>query len=206
MREPGVGFLPTGPTATPLDRLRALVLAGHALQTQLGAISDVNQFVAAATGIAAVHGLAVDPADLAQALRPDPLGIGRITQARLTRHDWPEPGWRPTALVQIGAEMAVNWTWFGPDNPVEPFFEDSVWRAQALPLNRMVGHYTPLMALAETLPADAQSDPDGLIFHMSRCGSTLVSQTLAADPQNCVISESTALDTVIRIAAEQTDI
>jgi hypothetical protein len=40
--------------------------------------------------------------------------------------------------------------------------------------------------------------PTGLIFHMSRCGSTLVSQMLAALPQNVVLAEAGPLDGVLR--------
>ena len=42
--------------------------------------------------------------------------------------------------------------------------------------------------------------PAGFIFHMSRCGSTLVAQMLAALPENRVLSEPTAINAVIRAA------
>jgi gluconate kinase len=40
--------------------------------------------------------------------------------------------------------------------------------------------------------------PSGFIFHMSRCGSTLAAQLLAALPQNIVISEAEPIDNVLR--------
>src|SRR6266542_3419017 len=40
--------------------------------------------------------------------------------------------------------------------------------------------------------------PSGFIFHMSRCGSTLISQMLAALPQNIVISEAGPIDSLLR--------
>ena len=40
--------------------------------------------------------------------------------------------------------------------------------------------------------------PAGLIFHMSRCGSTLISQMLAAEPANIVLSEAAPIDDILR--------
>ena len=57
---------------------------------------------------------------------------------------------------------------------------------------------TPLDALAELQAADPGLPPTGFIFHMSRCGSTLVAQLLAALPQNIVISEAGPVDAVLR--------
>jgi hypothetical protein len=36
--------------------------------------------------------------------------------------------------------------------------------------------------------------PDGFVFHMSRCGSTLVAQMLAVVPDHVVVSEAEPLD------------
>jgi gluconate kinase len=47
--------------------------------------------------------------------------------------------------------------------------------------------------------------PSGFIFHMSRCGSTLISQMLAALPRNIVISEAPPIDTVLRLKPHQAD-
>jgi hypothetical protein len=41
--------------------------------------------------------------------------------------------------------------------------------------------------------------PAGFVFHLSRCGSTLVSQMLAAVERNRVLSEPPALDDVLRL-------
>src|SRR2546430_2644461 len=40
--------------------------------------------------------------------------------------------------------------------------------------------------------------PSGFIFHMSRCGSTLLTQMLAALAHNIVISEASPIDAVVR--------
>jgi hypothetical protein len=43
-------------------------------------------------------------------------------------------------------------------------------------------------------------EPAGLIFHMSRCGSTLAAQMLAASPANVVLSEAAPIDAVVQRA------
>lgn len=45
-------------------------------------------------------------------------------------------------------------------------------------------------------------EPAGLIFHMSRCGSTLVSQMLAQSPRHIVVSEAAPIDAAVRLGQE----
>src|SRR5438874_313448 len=52
--------------------------------------------------------------------------------------------------------------------------------------------------LPEWLMAHQHLRPSGLIFHMSRCGSTLVSQMLAALPANIVVSEAPPIDAIVQ--------
>jgi hypothetical protein len=59
--------------------------------------------------------------------------------------------------------------------------------------------------LAATLPPDAASDPDGVILHMSRCGSTLVSQMLAAIPGVVAVSEAPPLDAIVQLVHSHPD-
>ena len=47
-------------------------------------------------------------------------------------------------------------------------------------------------------PARPSVPPAGFVFHMSRCGSTLVSQMLAAHREHIVISEAGPIDTVLQ--------
>jgi hypothetical protein len=55
-------------------------------------------------------------------------------------------------------------------------------------------------------PAAFELRPAGLIFHMSRCGSTLVSRMLAALPENVVLSEPDPLDQVLRARSRAPDL
>ncbi len=49
-------------------------------------------------------------------------------------------------------------------------------------------------------PAGQSLAPSGFIFHMSRCGSTLVSQMLAALPAAIVVSEAPPIDAVVQLS------
>src|SRR5439155_24789392 len=65
---------------------------------------------------------------------------------------------------------------------------------------------TPIEVLAELQAAEPGIPPTGFIFHMSRCGSTLISQMLAALPQNVVVSEAGPVDAVLRARFQAPDL
>ena len=55
-----------------------------------------------------------------------------------------------------------------------------------------------MSALEELNERSAGLAPSLFLFHVSRCGSTLISQMLAALPQNVVISEAGPMDAILR--------
>src|SRR5206468_1319466 len=69
-----------------------------------------------------------------------------------------------------------------------------------------VSYTTPIDKLAEWLQEHPGLRPNGFIFHVSRCGSTLVSQMLAALAQNVVISEAPPIDAVVRACHVRPDL
>lgn len=101
-------------------------------------------------------------------------------------HDW--------FPVSLGHDPAsVKWRFLADRRFTEPFFADSLM-SQA-PQDRQVCT-TPLSAL-DDLPESVP--PAAFIFHVSRCGSTLLTQALATLPQCIVMSEPTALDAFFRL-------
>lgn len=130
----------------------------------------------------------------------DPLGISRFQPAPVTLDRWPAPGWLPARSVPGAGEPAIDWAWFGDRALREPLFEDSVRRATALPLSRALRTRTDLPALIGGADGDQSLEPDGFVFHMSRCGSTLVAQMLAAVPHHIVASEPAPLDDLLQWA------
>ncbi len=188
------------PTLLPWVRF---VLSRSDLLDRLGAISSPDDFVVAACEIAASNGLNLDAPSLEAALRPDPLGLGRFAPAPLEMDGWPPAGWLPTRSVPDGDELAFDWLWFGARALDAPFFEDEVRRASALPLNWLLRIRTDHAALVNGAACNPAVPPAGLIFHMSRCGSTLMAQMLAALPGHQVSSEPEPLDAVLRWSMQE---
>ncbi len=114
--------------------------------------------------------------------------------ARLTNRT----GWVPIQLHRAGEAAFIDWCWLGEERFTAPFFENTIDQAQSKPFNRLFTHRTPIAELGEWYEESPGLTPSGFIFHMSRCGSTLVSQMLAALPENLVISEAAPIDRLAR--------
>ena len=82
--------------------------------------------------------------------------------------------------------------------PTEPFFEATLQRAMREPYRVLFRREVSLDALEAQLGTVDLIAPSGFIFHMSRCGSTLISQMLAASARNVVISEGWAIDSLLQ--------
>lgn len=179
-----------------------LVLAREDLQERLGAEFEAKAFVNAAMAVAAENGIALDPEILRGVLRPDPAGIGRFGPAPVEMAGWPPRGWLPTRSVPSPDGLAFDWLWCGSRPLQRPFFEEDVRTAAVLPLNWLLRIRTRL----DGLVGGAQGQPGlplgGLIFHMSRCGSTLAAQMLGAVSGHAVLSEPEPLDAILRWCAE----
>lgn len=80
----------------------------------------------------------------------------------------------------------------------EPFFERTIARLGGVfPENRSDRRRrTTLDALLDVAPGVPLS---GIVFHVSRCGSTLLAQMLAALPRHIVASEPPVIDEILRI-------
>lgn len=103
--------------------------------------------------------------------------------------------WVPATIRWNGTNPMVHWCHLGDLRFTHPFFAQTIWHAMRHPFNLLFSHHTPLGAL------DTESSElrvAGLIFHMSHCGSTLVSRMLAAIERNVVLSEPAPLDRVLK--------
>jgi hypothetical protein len=109
-------------------------------------------------------------------------------------------GWVPIRFICQGGEAFVDWCWLGGARFTDPFFDNTIEIAQRRPFNGLFTHRTPIAALGSWYAASPGMAPAGFIFHMSRCGSTLVSQMLAALPDSVVISEAGPMDRLARAA------
>ena len=189
-----------------LHPLARFILASPGIQQALGAECQADGFISALQRLVEPHGIAVDADCLRAVLRPDPLGLGRFAEAPVNIDRWPGPGWLPARSIPTGAEPAFDWLWFGSGELNAPFFEDEVRRASALPLNWLLRTRTTLASLIGGHSQQAGPPLCGLIFHMSRCGSTLLTQMLRSTAGTVASSEPEPFDAVLRwIAAAGPD-
>jgi hypothetical protein len=79
----------------------------------------------------------------------------------------------------------------------DPFFAQTINPCVRHPADAF-RHQTPLENLGEIVASQPGCRPTGFIFHMSRCGSTLLSQMLAAALENIVLSEAGPIDDILR--------
>ena len=189
--------------SAPLDRFRAAVSAEPALERRLGEIAEMMDFIGVVVAEAAARGITLDPVAVERAMALDPLGLDRFLPKPITGDAMPGPAWLPAAIVEAPTGLAIDWFYLGEKGLSDPFFEDSIRRGRSLPLSRLIRHRTPLATLSESVGATG-AVPGGLIFHLSRCGSTLVAQMLAALPGAVVVSEPAPFDWVLQYAHNAT--
>jgi hypothetical protein len=121
-------------------------------------------------------------------------------------------GWLPIRVywpdATASAQPMVDWLYLGERRLTEPFFEQTITSQLRYPFHLLFRHQTTMETLEELREQRPGLPPRGFIFHMSRCGSTLISQMLAALPQSVVLSEAPPIDNVLRArfrAPELTD-
>lgn len=102
--------------------------------------------------------------------------------------------WTPVALGLAPQGGSVDWGDLAGLRFAEPFFDQTVDRWAGGSEARLVR--TDLAAL-EALDGAPSLDPAALIFHLSRCGSTLVSRLLAQLPGTLVIVEPRPVNTLL---------
>jgi hypothetical protein len=103
--------------------------------------------------------------------------------------------WTPIRFDLSGPAPMVDWADLSAERFIEPFFDQTVARwacgPQARPLVR-----TGLEALV-ALDNEPSVEPAGMIFHLSRCGSTLVSRLLGTLPGAVVLAEPSPLNALL---------
>lgn len=107
-------------------------------------------------------------------------------------------GWVPVKLLAENEELQCRWLYVGDKAFTEPFFDETIAASRLLPengfLNKRISDINVLAGLAK----EAAIEPTAFIFHISRCGSTLISQMLGLQPSNIVLSEVPFFDELLR--------
>lgn len=114
--------------------------------------------------------------------------------------------WIPARLYWQDGRAVVDWCYLGKTRLTEPFFNETIERRFRQPFNLLFRHQTPIEVLGELKAYSQGLAPTGFIFHLSRCGSTLISQMLAALDENIVVSEPPPVDSILRANLNQPEI
>lgn len=109
-------------------------------------------------------------------------------------------GWIPWKLIEMDDGLYTEWLFTGEKEFTEPFFDDTLRFCKTLPENRkgykIISDLSLLHDWHKVIPSH---QPAAVIFHVSRCGSTLLSQLLSSDKSHVVMSEVPFFDTLLRL-------
>lgn len=105
--------------------------------------------------------------------------------------------WIPYQIDLNALPPRIKWIFIGEKAFTEPFFHETTSKCRVFEENR-----NPIYSSLEELVGQSTTfeylEPTCFIFHVSRCGSTLLTQLLSIDPQNIVVSEPPILDDALR--------
>jgi GNAT superfamily N-acetyltransferase len=181
---------------SPFEQFRVLMEADAGLQEKLNVPEDPAEFIVLVVDGARDHGIPLDTEAVAAMLDGWPDAVSRS----------PPAGWLPVRSRWHDQALWLDWAYVGSRRLREPFFEESIARCVNRPFNRLFRYATPISALEGWLRDHPPVPPAGLIFHQSRCGSTLASQMLAAMSRSVVISEAGPIDAVVQAPHARPDI
>lgn len=166
------------------DEFAALVHSDPILREELRAIPDRPGLLRAIVRQAVSRGLDLNEGDIESAFRGRPLAeVGGMLQNN--------PGWVPIRVSMQESQPWAKWIYAPNHRFTEPFFEDDVRACLRNP-------FTALFAREMPLRTGTPIHPQGFIFHISRCGSTLISRSLAAAESTLVMSEPGPLDDIVQ--------
>ncbi|HEY8918633.1 MAG TPA: hypothetical protein VIM87_19450 [Chitinophaga sp.] len=113
--------------------------------------------------------------------------------------------WIPFQLSYINSnEWTVKWLDLGNERMIKPFFDETIQVCRIKQRQRSrLESLSNADFLAEACKDLASLEPTAFIFHVSRCGSTLLSQAFSAPEENIVVAEAPLLDEILRADEKQ---
>jgi hypothetical protein len=112
-------------------------------------------------------------------------------------------GWVPSRVEKAGDNLTIAWCWADGARFDEPFWTESISRLLADQFRLLFQHTSNLEGLRDHSERHNAAPPVGFVFHLSRCGSTLVGQALGSIPGTRVLSEPAPLDQLLRAMADR---
>lgn len=109
----------------------------------------------------------------------------------------PLANWIPYRLEYIDQDWLVHWLYLGDKRMDDPFFDETIRYCRAM--QRRVSRFESSSGTALLLAKQLKSlQPQAFVFHVSRCGSTLLSQAFVQSETCISISEAPLLDEILR--------
>ena len=182
---------------------RALVLRDEQLQDRLRSATDWDAFTRLCSALAGERGCPLSLVDLEQAKR-EAHGSRFAADSGQARPpaalDALVPrGWTPIDFALTETGPSVEWCDLRGLRFEDPFFTDTVQRGLREPYRLLFRPQTDIAVTAEVVAAAGRLEVAGLIFHTSRCGSTLVCRMLAQAGGTVVLCEPPPIDQVLRV-------
>jgi gluconate kinase len=111
----------------------------------------------------------------------------------------PLSNWIPYKLIEKDNDVYFEWIYLADIKYAEPFFDETISKCKSHAYNsqsfKIVSTVENLIDWSKEL---ISTELKSLVFHVSRCGSTMLSQSLATSPENIMISEAPIIDEILR--------
>ena len=118
----------------------------------------------------------------------------------LTRTAGSFTGWTPIRLDWDGHQPTVDWCLTEGISFTDPFFDQTVDRCFRDPCRLLFQRQSGIEEVGQFVADHPGLAPTAFVFHMSRCGSTLIAQMLVQGGEHLVLSEPRPIDGVLRTA------
>jgi len=111
----------------------------------------------------------------------------------------PIANWIPYRLSFINNEWSLKWLDLGKERMIHPFFDETIQVCRCRQKERSALEVLSSVDFLELACEELLAlTPSAFIFHVSRCGSTLLSQAFSAPEENIVVAEAPLLDEMLR--------
>ncbi len=108
--------------------------------------------------------------------------------------------WIPYELFRDDGEWMAKWIYLGDHLFKKPFFDETIAHCRHLMLNKSMFRVVTELDFIKTVNKKLPTiEPSAFIFHISRCGSTLLAQLLSLNDDNIVVSEAPFFDLILRM-------
>ncbi|OMQ08106.1 sulfotransferase family protein [[Flexibacter] sp. ATCC 35103] len=114
--------------------------------------------------------------------------------------------WIPVNLIEKDNEVYFEWIYLADIKYAEPFFDETIAKCKSHDYNskpfKVVSTADNLIDWSNDL---ISVELKSFVFHVSRCGSTMLSQSLATSFENIMVSEAPIIDQILRSDLFRTD-